>query len=192
MESFRMTSADKLRLQGVQVLVCDVDGTLTDGSVTFTANGDEQKTFNVRDGLGISVAIRHGLTIVFMTGRRSHMVERRANELGVTIVLQGISNKRLAIESLATSMNLSMDVIAYVGDDLNDIPAMQRAGFVFAVNDACDYVRRNADYVLSKSGGHGAVREAIDLILDAKVGLATVITQYINDADHVTNQPTAQ
>ena len=192
MESFRMTSAVTQRLQGVRVLVCDVDGTLTDGSVTFTATGDEQKTFNVHDGLGISVALRHGLEIVFMTGRRSQMVERRATELGVTVVLQGISNKRDAIESLAVSMNLTMDAIAYVGDDLNDVPAMERAGFVFAVNDACEFVCRNADYVLSKRGGHGAVREAIDLILDANVGLATVIDQYIKSAYTMANKPIAQ
>ena len=192
MESFRMTSAMTQRLQSVRVLVCDVDGTLTDGSVTFTATGDEQKTFNVHDGLGISVALRHGLEIVFMTGRRSQMVERRATELGVTVVLQGIANKRDAIEAMAVSMNLAMDAIAYIGDDLNDVPAMERAGFVFAVNDACEFVCRNADHVLSKGGGHGAVREAIDLILDAKVGLATVIDQYIKSAYTMLNKPIAQ
>ena len=192
MESFRMTNATTQRLLEIRVLVCDVDGTLTDGSVTFTATGDEQKTFNVHDGLGISMAQRHGLDIVFMTGRSSEMVERRATELGVSIVLQGISNKRDAIDALAKSMNLHMDKIAYVGDDLNDIPAMVRAGFVFAVNDACEFVRRNADYVLSKRGGHGAVREAIELVLDAKVGLATVIEQYISSAEKLSIKPVVQ
>jgi len=192
MESFRMTSALRQRLQDVQVLVCDVDGTLTDGSVTFTANGDEHKTFNVHDGLGISVAIRHGLNIVFMTGRRSQMVERRATELGLTVVLQGISNKRDAIEAMAASMNIAMDAIAYIGDDLNDVPAMERAGFVFAVNDASEYVRGNADYVVSKRGGHGAVREAIELILDAKIGMATVIDEYIKTANSMSIKPFAQ
>ena len=192
MESFRMTSALRQRLQGVQVLVCDVDGTLTDGSVTFTANGDELKTFNVHDGLGISVAIRHGLNIVFMTGRRSQMVERRATELGVTVVFQGIANKREAIETMANSMNLTMDAIAYIGDDLNDIPAMEQAGFVFAVNDASEYVCGNADYVVSKRGGHGAVREAIELILDAKIGMATVIDEYTKTANSMAIEPFAQ
>jgi len=187
-----MTNATTQRLLEIRVLVCDVDGTLTDGSVTFTATGDEQKTFNVHDGLGISMAQRHGLDIVFMTGRSSEMVERRATELGVSIVLQGISNKRDAIDALAKSMNLHMDKIAYVGDDLNDIPAMVRAGFVFAVNDACEFVRRNADYVLSKRGGHGAVREAIELVLDAKVGLATVIEQYISSAEKLSIKPVVQ
>jgi 3-deoxy-D-manno-octulosonate 8-phosphate phosphatase (KDO 8-P phosphatase) len=192
MESFRMTSALRQRLQSVRVLVCDVDGTLTDGSVTFTATGDELKTFNVHDGLGISVALRHGLEIVFMTGRRSQMVERRAKELGVTVVSQGISNKRDAIEAMSVSMNLAMDAIAYIGDDLNDVPAMERAGFVFAVNDACEFVCRNADHVLSKGGGHGAVREAIELILDAKVGLATVIDEYIKSAYTTANKSIMQ
>ena len=192
MESFRMTSALRQRLQDVQVLVCDVDGTLTEGSVTFTANGDEHKTFNVHDGLGISVAIRHGLNIVFMTGRRSQMVERRATELGVTVVFQGIANKREAIETMANSMNLTMDAIAYIGDDLNDIPAMEQAGFVFAVNDASEYVCGNADYVVSKRGGHGAVREAIELILDAKIGMATVIDEYTKTANSMAIEPFAQ
>ncbi|MFM7186354.1 MAG: KdsC family phosphatase [Armatimonadota bacterium] len=187
-----MTNAITRRLREIRVLVCDVDGTLTDGSVTFTAAGDEQKTFNVRDGLGISMAQRHGLDIVFMTGRRSQTVERRATELGVSIVLQGISNKRDAIDALAKSMNLNMDEIAYVGDDLNDIPAMVRAGYVFAVNDACEFVRTNADHVLSKCGGHGAVREAIELVLDAKVGLATVIEQYISSAEKLSIKPIVQ
>ena len=187
-----MTSALRQRLQSVRVLVCDVDGTLTDGSVTFTATGDELKTFNVHDGLGISVALRHGLEIVFMTGRRSQMVERRAKELGVTVVSQGISNKRDAIEAMSVSMNLAMDAIAYIGDDLNDVPAMERAGFVFAVNDACEFVCRNADHVLSKGGGHGAVREAIELILDAKVGLATVIDEYIKSAYTTANKSIMQ
>ncbi len=174
-----MNSVMQHKLAGIEVLICDVDGTLTDGSVTFTSDGCEQKTFNVHDGLGMALALRHGLDIVFMTGRQSEMVTRRAKELGVKTVLQGIANKRDAIDSLISAKNLSLEAIAYIGDDLNDIPAMERVGLVFAVQDANEYVCRQASIVLNKCGGRGAVREAIELILDAKVGMAAVVHQYV-------------
>jgi 3-deoxy-D-manno-octulosonate 8-phosphate phosphatase (KDO 8-P phosphatase) len=187
-----MNSALQRKLAGVEMLICDVDGTLTDGSVTFTADGCEHKTFNVHDGLGIALALRHGLDIVFMTGRQSEMVTRRANELGVKTVLQGIANKRDAIDGLISAKNVSAEAIAYIGDDLNDIPAMERVGLVFAVQDANEYVRHQAAIVLNKCGGRGAVREAIELILDAKVGMRTVVDQYIAGSREPASKPIQQ
>jgi 3-deoxy-D-manno-octulosonate 8-phosphate phosphatase (KDO 8-P phosphatase) len=187
-----MNSAVQLKLAGVEVLICDVDGTLTDGAVTFTSDGCEHKTFNVHDGLGIALALRNGLDIVFMTGRQSEMVTRRAKELGVKTVLQGIANKRDAINALATVKNLNMDAVAYIGDDLNDLPAMERVGLVFAVQDANEYVCRQATIVLNKCGGRGAVREAIELILDAKVGMRTVVDQYIAGSREPASNPIQQ
>lgn len=163
----------------IDVLICDVDGTLTDGNITFTSDGTDQKSFHVHDGLGISLALRHGLDIVFMTGRRSDVVTRRASELGVKTVLQGIANKREAIDLLMSNNGLMPDRVAYIGDDLNDLPAMRRVGLVFAVNDASVHVCRQASYVLKRCGGKGAVREAIELILDAKVGMETVVDAYV-------------
>jgi 3-deoxy-D-manno-octulosonate 8-phosphate phosphatase (KDO 8-P phosphatase) len=192
MESFHMNSVMQHKLAGIEVLICDVDGTLTDGSVTFTSDGSELKTFNVHDGLGIALALRNGLDIVFMTGRQSEMVTRRAKELGVKTVLQGIANKRDAIDSLISAKNLSFEAIAYIGDDLNDIPAMQRVGLVFAVQDANEYVCRQATIVLNKCGGRGAVREAIELILDAKVGMRTVVDQYITSSRDAASKPIQQ
>lgn len=180
------------KLSCIDVLICDVDGTLTDGSVTFSSDGSEYKTFNVHDGLGISLAGRHGIEVVFMTGRHSEMVMRRAAELDVRNVLQGISNKREAIDALMSDNNLEPDRIAYIGDDLNDIPAMERVGFVFAVHDANDFVRKMASHVLTKSGGRGAVREAIELILEAKVGMSTVVEEYIKKSSTQQPQPLKQ
>jgi 3-deoxy-D-manno-octulosonate 8-phosphate phosphatase (KDO 8-P phosphatase) len=187
-----MNNSFQHKLAGVEVLICDVDGTLTDGSVTFSSDGTDHKTFNVQDGLGISLAIRHGLDIVFMTGRMSETVTRRAAELGVTTVLQGISNKRDAIDELATVKNLNMDAVAYIGDDLNDLPAMERVGLVFAVHDANEYVCRQATFVLNKCGGRGAVREAIELILDAKIGMGTVVDQYVAGSRNAGTKPIKQ
>jgi len=187
-----MNSALQRKLAGIEMLICDVDGTLTDGSVTFTADGCEHKTFNVHDGLGIALALRHGLDIVFMTGRQSEMVTRRANELGVKTVLQGIANKRDAIDGLISAKNLGFETIAYVGDDLNDLPAMERVGLVFAVQDANEYVRHKAAIVLNKCGGHGAVREAIELILEAKIGMGTVVDQYIASSRDAASKPIQQ
>lgn len=187
-----MNSSFQRKLAGVEVLICDVDGTLTDGSVTFSSDGAEYKTFNVHDGLGIALAVRNGLDIVFMTGRISEMVSRRAAELGVTTVLQGISNKRDAIDALAIVKNLNLDAVAYIGDDLNDLPAMERVGLVFAVHDACEHVCRQATFVLNKCGGHGAVREAIELILDAKIGMGTVVDNYVASAQQTSTKPIGQ
>ncbi len=192
MESSHMNDAIRERLKRISVLVCDVDGTLTNGTVTFTAGGDELKSFCVHDGLGIALAILNGLEVVFMTGRTSVIVERRAAELGVSRVMQGVSDKRVAIESLMSSMNTDADSIAYIGDDLNDIPAMRQAGFVFAVSDACDFVRSDADYVLTKRGGDGAVREAIEIILDARIGMVEVNNQYIGGLSANKTKPIAQ
>lgn len=192
MELSRMNSSFQRKLAGIEVLICDVDGTLTDGSVTFSSDGSEYKTFNVHDGLGIALAIRHGLDIVFMTGRISEMVSRRAAELGVTTVLQGISNKRDAIDALAIVKELNLDAVAYIGDDLNDLPAMECVGLVFAVHDASEHVCRQSNFVLNKCGGHGAVREAIELILDAKVGMDTVVKTYIAAAKQNTSKPVKQ
>jgi 3-deoxy-D-manno-octulosonate 8-phosphate phosphatase (KDO 8-P phosphatase) len=192
MELSRMNSALEHRLQAIQMLVCDVDGTLTDGSVTLSYDGGELKTFNVHDGLGIALAIRNGLDVAFMTGRNSLMVERRAKELGVTTVLQGISNKRDAVDALAIVKELNLDAVAYIGDDINDLPAMERVGLVFAVQDASEFVCRKADCVLTKRGGHGAVREAIELILDAKFGMGTVVETYIAASQQKTSKPVGQ
>lgn len=142
----------------------DVDGTLTDGNMIF--HGSEQvKTFSVYDGLGIRLAMNFGLKIAWVTGNKTDSVIHRAKTLGVTDVYQSARYKSTAMKQIASDYSLSTDQIAYIGDDLNDLPAFEVAGVSFAVANAVDEVRERADFITSRSGGRGAVREAIETIL---------------------------
>ncbi|MCL5103448.1 MAG: HAD hydrolase family protein [Armatimonadetes bacterium] len=156
----------KRRLAKVKMLVMDVDGTLTDGSMTFI-DGEQIKTFNVHDGLGIRLAMSYGLGIAWVTGNTSSAVDERARQLGIVDIYQGSWYKPDSLREIAARHELSMDQIAYIGDDLNDLPAFEVAGFSFAVRNATEYVKARADMVTRKSGGQGAVREAIEIILKA-------------------------
>ena len=150
---------------GIKALILDVDGVLTDGSIIYDSEGREIKCFNTKDGHGIKMAQRAGLKVVIMTGRKSSPVSRRAEELGVEIVLQGVKDKASALEALLSEQGWKAEEIAYVGDDLPDLPAMSRAGLSIAVSDAAVEVIQAADHVTTLPGGRGAVREAIELIL---------------------------
>lgn len=154
------------RLSKIKLLVMDVDGTLTDGSMTFVG-GEQIKTFSVYDGLGIRVAMNHGLGIAWVTGNTSPAVAERARTLGIVDVYQGVWYKPDSLLDIASRHKLNMDEIAYIGDDLNDLPAFDVAGFSFAVNNAVDEVKARACMVTRKPGGYGAVREAIEIILKA-------------------------
>lgn len=149
----------------IKVLVLDVDGVLTDGSIIYDGEGRELKSFNTKDGQGIKMALRAGLAIAIMTGRRSPPVSRRAEELGVKIVLQEVTDKAAALRTLLEEQGWNAAEVAYMGDDLPDIPAMRRVGFPIAVADAAPEVIQAAKYVTTLPGGKGAVREAIELIL---------------------------
>lgn len=155
------------RLSRIRLLAMDVDGTLTDGAMVFY--GSEQvKSFSVYDGLGIRLAVNYGLKIAWVTGNISESVTERARTLGVKDVYQGARYKSDAISDIAAAHGLSTSEIAYIGDDLNDLPAFERAGFRFAVGNAVEEVKRQADAVTSLGGGRGAVREAIETILKAR------------------------
>ena len=152
----------------IRALVLDVDGVMTDGKLTFLPNHQESKTFHVRDGLGIQLLLAAGLHVAVISGRESELVARRCAELGVSVVLQGIQDKEAAVEQIRTHLDVSLEAMAYVGDDLPDLPAFQRVGLAFAVADAAPEVRQAAQVVLRTSGGHGAVREACERILKAQ------------------------
>lgn len=149
----------------IKMLILDVDGVLTDGKVMLNKDGEEYKFFNVKDGEGISIARKAGITVVFLSGRASKAVEKRAGKLGVTEVYQGVKDKIAVYEKLMKKYRLQKDNIAYVGDDLNDIPLAEKVGFPVAVNNAAEELKKVAAYVTSHNGGDGAVREAIELIL---------------------------
>ena len=163
----------------IKLLVCDVDGTLTDGTIFYGDGGIESKGFSVKDGLGIRLAIDNGLDIVWLTGRSSTAVARRAQELGV-VVAQGEGNKDTGLREIAVAHHLLLEEIAYIGDDLNDIPALTLAGLPMAVADSAPQVLDIAAYVTTTAGGRGAVREAIEFILAAQGRLEESATNFVN------------
>ena len=146
----------------------DVDGVLTDGGIYYTERGDELKRFDVRDGQGLVLLRKAGVLTAVITRRRSEIVERRADELGIVEVHQGATDKRAVLETLLTRRGVSPAAAVYVGDDVGDIAAMQLVGFPVAVSDAVLAVKRAAAYVTRARPGHGAIRELCDLILAAK------------------------
>lgn len=152
----------------IRVVVMDVDGVLTDGRITYDSTGVETKSFNVKDGLGISLAIRHGLTLGIITARQSTILERRCQELGIQHLIQNTRTKLPAFEALATELGVSLSQVAYIGDDLPDLPPMQAAGLAACPANAAREVLDMA-YVVSKhAGGDGAVRELLEFILDCQ------------------------
>ncbi len=156
------------RAARVQLVVFDVDGVFTDGRLYYGTNGEEMKTFHVRDGHGIKLLIKHGIQAAVISGRKSTAVTRRMRELGIVHVFQGDSDKWPILEKLLQKLGLNPQQTACVGDDLADLPLMNAAGLAIAVADAHPEVRAQAQYVTQARGGEGAVREVCDLILAAR------------------------
>jgi len=149
----------------VRLFVMDVDGTLTDGTITYTAEGIELKSFHARDGAGIKLLSRAGIEPAIVSGRASPAVRRRAAELGIARVMEGVKEKLPAVDALRRELGLPWEAVAFVGDDLTDVPPMRVAGFSAAPADAAIEVRRVATHVCLLPGGRGAVREAIETLL---------------------------
>jgi len=149
----------------IELIVLDVDGCLTDGQITYSENGDEIKSFNVKDGLAISSWIRMGKKAAIVTGRRSKIVERRAKELGINYLYQGVSDKLAKLEEIRKKLKIEYKQIAAVGDDLNDYNMLKAVGRSFTPADGSEYVRELCDTVLYNNGGYGAVREMIESIV---------------------------
>ena len=156
------------RLARVQLLLLDVDGVLTDGGVTWTNDGVEQKTFSIRDGLGIRLWQQAGGRTGIITGRSSRVVQLRAEELGIGIVRQGIGDKLEAATAVLAEHGLGWEQAAFVGDDLPDLPVVMRCGVGVAVADACPELVAAATLVTRRPGGRGAVREVIERLLEAR------------------------
>ena len=167
-------------LQKIKLLALDVDGVLTDGSIYISPAGEVFKGFNAKDGMGISCALRSGLQIAVITGRQSPIVERRCEELGITLLQQGVKDKRLALQQMAQELGLVREEIAYMGDDLNDIPAFKASGLNLVPADAAMEVLAVADIITKASGGRGAVREAITMILAAQDNWNVIVNSYLN------------
>jgi 3-deoxy-D-manno-octulosonate 8-phosphate phosphatase (KDO 8-P phosphatase) len=152
----------------IKLLILDVDGVITDGSIILDNNSNELKSFHVRDGHGIKMLLRAGIKVAFVTGRSSKVVQRRAEELGIKEVFQKCYDKTIAYRQLAGKYFLTDDEIAYVGDDIVDIPVFKKCGFPVTVSDAEDEVKLYVKMITKKRGGRGAVREVTDFLLKAR------------------------
>ncbi len=156
------------RLEKIALLLTDVDGVLTRGEVVYTDAGAEIKRFNVKDGLGIRLLLENGIKTGVVTGRTSQALRHRCKDLGIALVFDGVKHKERVLDTIVSETEIPADRIAFVGDDLPDIPLMKRVGFAIAVADAHETVKAHADLVTTRNGGDGAVREVCEAILKAK------------------------
>ena len=154
--------------RGIRLIAFDVDGVMTDGGIIFIGDGEEARRFDVRDGMGIVMARNAGLETAIISSRSSATVRRRAAELRMNAVYEGHERKSEALDLLLKERALRPEAVAYMGDDLPDLPVMERVGLPIAVADARPEVMRRALYVTRAFGGHGAVREAVEWILEAR------------------------
>lgn len=166
------------RLKDIRLLLLDVDGVMTDGGIIYDGNGLETKIFNVRDGHGIKMLQRYGIEVGIITGRTSHVVDIRAKELGIELVYQGSLKKLDSYGEIKLKTELCDSQIAYIGDDVIDIPVMRRVAFAAAPKDGLAEARNVAHYVTSCGGGRGAVREVCDLILKGRGLWDEVVRRY--------------
>ena len=174
-----MTTAahDKARI--TRLLIVDIDGVLTDGGLHFDNEGEEYKTFNSLDGQGLRMLLECGVEVAVITGRQSNIVNHRMGDLGVEHIYQGNRDKQPAFKKLLRDTGVEASQVAYVGDDLPDLPVMRRVGFAIAVQNAHSFVKQHCDWVTSALGGRGAVREISDFILHAQALLEDKQNSYL-------------
>jgi len=159
---------DKERAQKIKMIIMDVDGTLTDGSLLILPDGEELKSYNVKDGTGILLAQLAGLKTAIITGKFSKSLEKRAEKLQIKEVYQGIFDKKRTLKKIQDKNNLKEEQIAYIGDDLGDLEVIQSVGLAAAVADAHPEIREHSHFICNNPGGKGAVREFIEFILSAQ------------------------
>ncbi|QRM20618.1 HAD hydrolase family protein [Dechloromonas sp. TW-R-39-2] len=167
------------RAASIRLIAFDIDGVMTDGGLHYDDHGGELKTFNVQDGLGIKLLQRLGFHVAIVTGRTSGVVACRAADLGIEHVHQGVSNKKATVDSLRQQLSLEWSECAFMGDDLIDLAVMAQSGLAIAPANARPIVQRHAHVTTRAAGGHGAVREAIELILAAQDKLDIAFAPYL-------------
>ncbi|MFH2135670.1 MAG: HAD family hydrolase [Pseudomonadota bacterium] len=167
------------RIKPLRLIAFDVDGVLTDGGLYLSDSGEEFKRFNSLDGHGLKMLKASGVELAIITGRTSRCVELRAGNLGITRLYQGVDDKYAAMQSLLADLELTPEAVAFMGDDVIDLPVMRHVGVSFSVPDAPQCVRDRADYVSQRAGGHGAVREVCELIMSAQGTLETQLAPYL-------------
>lgn len=163
----------------IRLLIFDVDGVLTDGSLYLGDDGQEYKAFNSRDGHGIKMLLGHDIEIAIITGRTSRVVEHRMRNLGITHVYQGKLDKLGAYLELTEKLGIAPEHTAYVGDDIVDLPVMRRVGLAIAVQDAHPLVRKHSHWQTPSPGGRGAARDVCEMIMEARGVLATEMSGYL-------------
>lgn len=175
-----LTNSDLVqRARAVRLLVLDVDGVLTDGKLYFLADGSEAKAFSTLDGQGIKMLMNSGVSVAIITGRTSSIVERRAANLGIEQVIQGREDKRVALDELLSTLQLSYSQVAYLGDDLPDLAPMRCVALGVAVANANAFVRQHAQGVTALRGGEGAAREFCEFIMAAQGTLKDAQNAYL-------------
>jgi 3-deoxy-D-manno-octulosonate 8-phosphate phosphatase (KDO 8-P phosphatase) len=167
------------RAKGLKLLLLDVDGVLTDGTITYTHEGTEIKSFHTRDGLGIRLLLESGIEVGLITARESEAVNRRVQDLGLKYVYQKTKNKLEVFGQLLKELGLEPSEVGYMGDDWLDLPLLVRVGFAATVADAVPEVLQVAHYVTRRPGGRGAVREVCELILEARGVNKVLLEKYI-------------
>jgi len=167
------------RAKAIKLLLLDVDGVMTDGSLIYTPDGHEIKAFSSRDGLGLRLVQKAGLQVGLITARTSEVVQRRADNLGISLVYQGIGKKLEVFQRILAEQGLQPAQVAYVGDDWLDLPLLTRVGLAVAVADGAAEVREVAHYVTELPGGRGAVREVCDLLIEALGVRESLLAEYL-------------
>lgn len=167
------------RAKKIKLIIFDVDGVLTDGNIHLNERGEVFKSFNCQDGLGISLAKKAGMITAIITGRKSKIVEFRANELKIDEIYQGKQNKLEAFAFIQKKYHLQAEEIAYIGDDFLDLPILVRVGFAAAVGNAVDEVKERAHFVSDRNGGDGAVRQIMEFMLKAQGHWEKLVSSYI-------------
>lgn len=174
----RKTTASE-RAQNIQLAIFDVDGVLTDGTFLIGDDGQQYKAFYTKDGQGLRMLQDAGVTVGIITGRTSKVVEHRMRELGVEHVYQGQRDKIAAYETMLSDLELNAEQVAYVGDDVIDLPVMRRVGLSIAVRDAEPLVKEHAHWITPRHGGRGAVRDACEMMLRAQGRLDEALKKYL-------------
>jgi len=167
------------RAKAIRLLLLDVDGVLTDGRLYYGNNGEELKAFNIQDGLGIKLLQRNGVKVGIITGRSSELLARRANELGIDLVVQGREDKLVALQEVLKTHDYRMEEVAFLGDDLPDVAVIRQVGLGVAVANARPFVVENAVWQTKANGGDGAVRELAEMILQAQDKLNSTQADYL-------------
>jgi 3-deoxy-D-manno-octulosonate 8-phosphate phosphatase (KDO 8-P phosphatase) len=166
------------KLKDIQLLLLDVDGVLTDGSIIYSDEDSETKVFNVKDGFGLKLVMSAGIKVGLVTGRTSKALHHRCRDLGIRYIYDGVQQKAQLLDKIVLETGVGADNTAFIGDDLPDIPLMRRIGLSIAVADAHEMVRDYSDWITSAPGGRGAVREVCDALLKARGVWEKMMEQY--------------